>query len=101
MWVRCTYVQLLAVHEKFKCKSMSWFLKTVDTSNHIQDVEDVQGLGELRNARYERFCLDSLGHSSQGQPVGVWECHGRGGTQAWILLRSNIVIRYGTAKRYS
>lgn len=80
------------LREKLQCKSFDWFLKNVYPEGVITDASDVLALGELRNPASSR-CLDTYHSAHWDRPVGLYGCHGQGGSQTWMLMRKTHEIR--------
>lgn len=84
--------EMKALREKLKCKSFDWFLKNVYPEGVITDVSDVQALGEMRNPSSGR-CLDTYHNAHWDQPVGLYGCHGQGGSQTFLYMRKTSELR--------
>jgi hypothetical protein len=61
-------------------------------TNTFADLSTLAALGELRNVDTNQ-CVDSLWHDRVGQVVGLYGCHGQGGTQTFAYLRTSKDIR--------
>ena len=53
--------------------------------------DDIQ-FGAMSQGHY---CLDTLGQSERGGPVGLYTCHGSGGNQEWSLTKDGYVKHAG------
>lgn len=85
--------QILALKKRLQCKSFGWFLANVDPGHEGQELEHIELLGELRNAKYNNMCIDSLSNFEAGQLYGAYYCHGKGGTQAYLKDKNHKHIR--------
>ena len=84
--------EMATLRKTLKCKSFDWFLKNVYPEGVITDITDVTAFGELRNPGSGR-CIDTLHNAQWDQPIGVYGCHGQGGSQAFIYMRKTNEIR--------
>ncbi|MFH4978727.1 hypothetical protein AB6A40_005436 [Gnathostoma spinigerum] len=69
------------LREQLQCKSFRWYLDNVYPESPIP--KEFRSIGYIRNLGLNK-CIDTLGHKS-GEKVGVTDCHGMGGNQAWSL----------------
>mmetsp|Transcript_1426 Transcript_1426/g.1639 ORF Transcript_1426/g.1639 Transcript_1426/m.1639 type:complete len:349 (-) Transcript_1426:125-1171(-) len=85
--------KMLELKERLNCKSFKWFLENVHPTLELQDMSQIDILGELRNQHYDKHCIDTLSNSKQGQPWGYFGCHGSGGTQGFVFIAGSGKIR--------
>uniref|UniRef100_A0A0G4FZ43 Protein-UDP acetylgalactosaminyltransferase 7 n=1 Tax=Chromera velia CCMP2878 TaxID=1169474 RepID=A0A0G4FZ43_9ALVE len=80
--------EIIDLRRRLQCHSFGWYLSEVASLNFIRSMEDVPFVGPIRSVHSGR-CLDSMGHTQEGPAarIGVFPCHGQGGTQAWFLTR--------------
>lgn len=78
---------MLALKERLKCKPFRWFLENVDKNKFPASLDAVHILGELRNKQFQFQCVDTLQHTDLDEKVGVYGCHGEGGTQGFFKLK--------------
>ena len=68
----------MALKEKLKCKSFSWFLKNVIPHKFILD-EDTKEWGRFRSGKNPHICIDHLqldkGHHLSPYYLGQYNCH--------------------------
>eukprot|EP00039_Didymoeca_costata_P015860 m.275308 g.275308 ORF g.275308 m.275308 type:complete len:597 (-) comp16293_c0_seq14:4624-6414(-) len=87
------------IKERLKCKDMKWFLKNVFPELFVpEDPAYVLHSGALKNEA-SGGCLDNLGHSGNGDAIGLYACHG-GATQDMALSRRNELRIAGSGHSY-
>uniref|UniRef100_A0A0N5AZX6 Polypeptide N-acetylgalactosaminyltransferase n=1 Tax=Syphacia muris TaxID=451379 RepID=A0A0N5AZX6_9BILA len=67
------------LRENLSCHTFRWYLDNIYPEAPIP--KEFLSVGEVRNPS-SRLCLDTLGHR-ENQLIGVSNCHGIGGNQAW------------------
>lgn len=71
-----------------QCKSFKWFLREVDPKHEFQDLGNaIVGLGHIKSEARPEFCLDAMNNVDEGNPVGLFYCHGLLGNQGFMLTR--------------
>ncbi|XP_055923316.1 putative polypeptide N-acetylgalactosaminyltransferase 9 isoform X2 [Eupeodes corollae] len=79
------------LRKRLGCKSFKWFLDNIYPELFIPG-ESV-AYGEIRN-NFTSFCLDSPPDSDETHPsVGLWQCHGDGGNQYFMLSKTGEIRR--------
>jgi len=74
----------LKLRKDLGCKNFKWFLTNVYPELKVPE-DDVLAYGEVKQGDQ---CIDTLGHT-EGQTVGLFQCHGQGGNQDWSHTKSN------------
>lgn len=74
----------LELRKKLQCKDFNWYLKTVVPNMFVPHLSQNATGGALQT-RAQKACMDTLGRSSGGTPLGVYPCHGQHGTQAFVM----------------
>ncbi|CAD6188247.1 unnamed protein product [Caenorhabditis auriculariae] len=69
------------LRNNLQCKSFKWYLENIYPEAPLPS--EFKSLGAVTNEK-EQTCLDTNG-KKDGQPVGLQNCHGAGGNQAWAL----------------
>lgn len=72
----------LALRKKLQCKSFKWYLENIIPELEVPDANFVAA-GQVRNPSSDK-CLDTLGKKDDA-PLGLYECHGQGGNQYFVL----------------
>lgn len=70
----------LNLRKSLGCHSFQWYLDNVYSELKVP----AAGGERLASLRQGQVCLDTLG-GSEGNPVGLFACHGSGGNQQWSL----------------
>lgn len=78
------------LRQQLGCKSFKWYLKNVARDVQIPPIPKNAPAGMLANLGEQR-CLDTLGNSNEGQPVGVWDCHYQHGAQAFAQDKNRLI----------
>lgn len=95
-----SFEDMLHLKRKLKCKPFKWFLDNVAPDTYITQVSHLLFVGEIRSRKIENLCLDSMSGSSEGDEVGVFYCHGKKGTQAFMMTNSTNQIRLVSRESY-
>lgn len=77
----------LALKERLQCNSFRWYLDNVNPEMEIPS-RDYAAHGEIRNMENKKRCIDNLGGFSPPQRIGMYDCHGEGGSQYWQLKKT-------------
>mmetsp|Transcript_26113 Transcript_26113/g.71966 ORF Transcript_26113/g.71966 Transcript_26113/m.71966 type:complete len:623 (-) Transcript_26113:60-1928(-) len=75
--------KMLEIKEKLQCKSFSWYLENVYPELFFPDPKSFVWKGEVKHESSGK-CLDTLRHVRQGEALGMYPCHGQGGTQLFV-----------------
>jgi len=75
---------VLALKERLQCKDFNWFLDFMEIEKLPKSLGDVQLVGQVKSLAVPDQCLDSLSNKKEGDPFGLFGCHGSGGTQSWL-----------------
>ncbi|XP_063692731.1 polypeptide N-acetylgalactosaminyltransferase 13-like [Bolinopsis microptera] len=70
------------LRKRLQCKSFKWFLETVYPEMDVPS-RDYIAHGEIRNMGTKNRCVDNLGGWSPPSRIGMYSCHGQGGSQYW------------------
>ncbi|OII71285.1 UDP-N-acetyl-D-galactosamine:polypeptide N-acetylgalactosaminyltransferase [Cryptosporidium ubiquitum] len=95
-----SFDDMLHLKKKLKCKSFRWFLDNIAPDTYITQVNQLLFVGEIRSKKVENVCLDSMNGSSEGDQVGIFYCHGKKGTQAFIMSNNTNQIRLASKESY-
>jgi len=74
----------MELRKKLHCKPFRWYLENVYPELKIPE-DDVKAYGEIKQGD---MCIDTLGHT-EGQTIGMFQCHGQGGNQDWSETKSH------------
>eukprot|EP00914_Ancora_sagittata_P027237 GHVO01053325.1.p1 GENE.GHVO01053325.1~~GHVO01053325.1.p1 ORF type:complete len:405 (+),score=72.85 GHVO01053325.1:575-1789(+) len=85
--------QMLELKERLQCKSFKWYLKNVDPTHELHDLEDILLAGAMANRKFKNMCIDTLSHNKEGEDYGVFSCHSQGGTQGFLMSQNAGLIR--------
>ncbi|XP_030238859.1 putative polypeptide N-acetylgalactosaminyltransferase 9 isoform X2 [Drosophila navojoa] len=77
------------LREDLQCKSFQWYLENVYPELFIPG--DAVANGEIRSIN-TNMCIDAP-KTGDEDPVGVYECHGQGGHQFWMLSKTGEIRR--------
>eukprot|EP00039_Didymoeca_costata_P004072 m.71181 g.71181 ORF g.71181 m.71181 type:complete len:603 (+) comp12221_c0_seq1:404-2212(+) len=83
---------MLTLRKKLECRPFSWYMNEVYPTNIFKDPTEVSAISDLRNEK-TNMCIDTLGQQDLGGNVGLYGCHGGGGPQSFVLIRSKKHIR--------
>ncbi|XP_070565468.1 polypeptide N-acetylgalactosaminyltransferase 1-like [Ptychodera flava] len=72
------------IRKRLGCKNFKWYLENVFPELSVPN-ENAHAWGECRNPA-SNLCMDTL-MREQGQPVGVYTCHGGGGNQVFSYTK--------------
>lgn len=82
---------MLNIREKHKCKTFKWYLENVYPEMFVpMDPSFMRYQGEIRNPA-KKACIDTLGATGPGAPIGAYPCHGSHGTQEFVFSRKGEV----------
>jgi len=84
--------KMLALRKKLECKPFSWFMEQVYPTNIFKDPTEIAAISDVRNEGTNK-CLDTLGHGRFGEGFGLYNCHGAGGSQMFIYMKSHKQLR--------
>ena len=76
------------IKKDLQCKSFQWYLDTIYPELFFPDFSNFQWFGEIRHVATNN-CLDTMRRKVQGEPVGVFPCHGEGGPQYFAGSKIN------------
>jgi polypeptide N-acetylgalactosaminyltransferase len=79
-----------ALREKLKCHSFEWYLTNIYPEQY-RPGESIF-YGEIRNRNDSSKCLESNEDSTE-KPIVSSACSGKGGTQYWMMSKSNEIRR--------
>ncbi|KAH8584064.1 extracellular with a ricin domain and a family 2 glycosyltransferase domain [Cryptosporidium sp. chipmunk genotype I] len=95
-----SFDDILHLKKKLKCKSFRWFLDNVAPETYITQMDHLLFVGEIRSKKVNNICLDSMGGNSDGDKVGMFHCHGKKGTQAFMMSNNTKQIRIVSKESY-
>ncbi|KAJ1604794.1 ricin domain-containing protein [Cryptosporidium canis] len=95
-----SFDDMVHLKNRLKCKSFRWFLDNIAPDTYITQVNQLLFVGEIRSRRVRNVCLDSMGGSSEGDKIGIFHCHGKKGTQAFMMTNSTKQIRLVSKESY-
>ncbi|XP_032572990.1 putative polypeptide N-acetylgalactosaminyltransferase 9 isoform X2 [Drosophila sechellia] len=81
-----------------KCKSFKWYLDNIYPELFIPG--DSVAHGEIANVP-NGMCLDAKEKSEEETPVSIYECHGQGGNQYWMLSKAGEIRRDDSCLDYA
>ncbi|XP_039484714.1 putative polypeptide N-acetylgalactosaminyltransferase 9 isoform X2 [Drosophila santomea] len=81
-----------------KCKSFKWYLDNIYPELFIPG--DSVAHGEIANMQHG-MCLDAKEKSEEETPVSIYECHGQGGNQYWMLSKAGEIRRDDSCLDYA
>ncbi|XP_017077989.1 putative polypeptide N-acetylgalactosaminyltransferase 9 isoform X2 [Drosophila eugracilis] len=81
-----------------KCKSFKWYLDNIYPELFIPG--DSVAHGEIANVP-NGMCLDAKEKSDEETPVSIYECHGQGGNQYWMLSKAGEIRRDDSCLDYA
>ncbi|XP_043645792.1 putative polypeptide N-acetylgalactosaminyltransferase 9 isoform X2 [Drosophila teissieri] len=81
-----------------KCKSFKWYLDNIYPELFIPG--DSVAHGEIANMLHG-MCLDAKEKSEEETPVSIYECHGQGGNQYWMLSKAGEIRRDDSCLDYA
>ncbi|KMY94323.1 putative polypeptide N-acetylgalactosaminyltransferase 9 isoform X2 [Drosophila simulans] len=81
-----------------KCKSFKWYLDNIYPELFIPG--DSVAHGEIANLP-NGMCLDAKEKSEEETPVSIYECHGQGGNQYWMLSKAGEIRRDDSCLDYA
>ncbi|XP_016967941.1 putative polypeptide N-acetylgalactosaminyltransferase 9 isoform X2 [Drosophila biarmipes] len=81
-----------------KCKSFKWYLDNIYPELFIPG--DSVAHGEMANVP-SGMCLDAKEKSEEDTPVSIYECHGQGGNQYWMLSKAGEIRRDDSCLDYA
>ncbi|XP_023163949.2 putative polypeptide N-acetylgalactosaminyltransferase 9 isoform X2 [Drosophila hydei] len=77
------------LREDLQCKSFQWYLDNIYPELFIPG--DAVANGEIRSIN-TNMCIDAP-KTGDEEPVSVYECHGQGGHQYWMLSKTGEIRR--------
>ncbi|XP_016988752.1 putative polypeptide N-acetylgalactosaminyltransferase 9 isoform X2 [Drosophila rhopaloa] len=86
------------LRDDLKCKSFKWYLDNIYPELFIPG--DSVAQGEIANMP-SGMCLDAKEKSEEEAPVSVYECHGQGGNQYWMLSKAGEIRRDDSCLDYA
>ncbi|KAL3127970.1 ricin domain-containing protein [Cryptosporidium hominis] len=95
-----SFDDMLHLKKKLKCKPFRWFLDNVAPETYITQLDHLLFVGEIRNKKLNNICLDSMGGQTDGDKIGVFHCHGKKGTQAFMMSNHTQQIRIVSKESY-
>lgn len=95
-----SFDDMIHLKRKLKCKSFRWYLDNVAPDTYITQVSHLLFVGEIKSKKVDNVCLDSMGGSSDGDDIGIFHCHGKKGTQAFMMTNSTKQIRLVSKESY-
>ena len=84
--------KMLELKSQLGCKNFDWFLREVDPNHDVQLLENIIFLGEMRNYKHSRQCVDNMGSFEKGGTFDRYGCHGLGGSQAFYMSKERARI---------
>mmetsp|Transcript_126516 Transcript_126516/g.405013 ORF Transcript_126516/g.405013 Transcript_126516/m.405013 type:complete len:191 (-) Transcript_126516:113-685(-) len=82
------------LRKELKCKSFQWYLDNVATDVRAPKLNATPGTGSLMNIQ-TGGCIDTLGQEATEADVGVYPCHGMGGSQRLSMDHHHIKLASG------
>lgn len=68
------------------------YMENVYPTNVFADPTEILAISDVANLRTNQ-CLDTLWHDQIGQPFGLYQCHGAGGSQSFVYTKTDRHIR--------
>jgi len=84
--------KMMALRKRLECKPFSWYMDEVYPTNIFKNPTEIAAISEVKNVA-SNYCLDTLGNNNYGQTFGIYQCHGAGGSQTFVYMRSHRQLR--------
>lgn len=91
--------KMKAIKENLKCKSFQWYLDTVYPELFFPDTENFVWMGSIKHID-DNKCIDTMNKNKEGADLGMYPCHGQGGTQYFAGSKSNEIRVPGVGWEY-
>ncbi|KAF7457199.1 N-acetylgalactosaminyl transferase [Cryptosporidium felis] len=95
-----SFDDMLHVKKKLNCKPFRWFLDNIAPDTYITQIDQLVFVGEIKSKGVEKICLDSMGGSTDGDKIDNYFCHGKKGTQAFMMTNKTSQIRLVSRESY-